>query len=96
MSEKGIGLGTSESGEDVPTLMKKYAESLVSSELKVRSIVVMGSRARGDWKPWSDTDVLIIVEGIPKSGRPPASVVNPMWGWGHRTGTKVFHTRGVS
>ena len=34
--------------------------------IKIRSVVVMGSRARGGWKPWSDVDVLVVAEDLPK------------------------------
>jgi len=44
----------------------KYKEILLRSPLKVRTIIVMGSRARGDWKPWSDVDILVVAENLPK------------------------------
>jgi len=28
--------------------------------------VVFGSRARGDWKPWSDVDVLVVLREAPR------------------------------
>lgn len=28
----------------------------------VHAVLLFGSRARGDWKPWSDYDLLIVAE----------------------------------
>ena len=37
------------------------------SELaKVRAVVAIGSRVRGGWRPWSDIDLLIVAEGLPR------------------------------
>ena len=58
--------GKSELGIDIARALRKYADILLSSSLKVRSIVVLGSRARGDWKPWSDTDIVIVAENFPE------------------------------
>jgi len=32
----------------------------------VRCIVIFGSGARGDWKPWSDLDVLVVLKAASK------------------------------
>ena len=29
---------------------------------KIRAVVAIGSRASGDWKPWSDIDIIIVCE----------------------------------
>jgi len=58
--------GVNEEGFDVAISVEKYKEILLRSPLKVRTIVVMGSRARGDWKPWSDVDVLVVAENLPR------------------------------
>ena len=34
----------------------------LSKVLKLKGLVLFGSRARGDWKPWSDYDLLIIAD----------------------------------
>lgn len=34
----------------------------LKSNLKVYAVVLVGSRARGDYKPWSDYDIVIIAE----------------------------------
>ena len=56
-------LGVGEFGEDISGILGRVLKALTQAPLvKLRSMVVFGSRARGDWKPWSDTDVVLIVE----------------------------------
>ena len=45
---------------DNRTLME--AVKLLSRELNVKAVILFGSRARGDWMPWSDYDLLIIAD----------------------------------
>jgi len=42
-------------------LLKKVIKCLVR-KLDVKAIILFGSRARGDWGPWSDYDLLIIAD----------------------------------
>lgn len=44
---------------------RRYAAGL-STSLGVRSVVVFGSVARGDFNVWSDLDVLVIAENLPE------------------------------
>ena len=58
---KGVDLGITPEGLSVAHLLVRYVRSLLSDRrLGVRAVVVMGSRARGEGKPWSDTDLLVI------------------------------------
>ena len=59
---RGRRFGTTEFGADVEEELHHLLKGLLSCPHRLRSLVVFGSRARGDWKPWSDTDVVIIVE----------------------------------
>ncbi len=34
----------------------------LSKLAKIRAVVAIGSRARGDWKPWSDVDLVLVCE----------------------------------
>jgi len=57
--------------------VKKYAEDLVRRGL-AELVVLIGSLARGDYSPFSDADLLIVVREAPK--RPPervAAYINP-------------------
>jgi len=45
---------------DNRTLME--AVKLLTRELNVKAVILFGSRARGDWMPWSDYDLLIIAD----------------------------------
>ena len=44
-------------------LLKVVIRRLVN-RFKVKAVVLFGSRARGDWGPWSDYDLLVIAEFI--------------------------------
>jgi len=66
---KTLDLGVDEFGEEVMKAVITYVNTLKKRGLKIRSIVVFGSRARGDYKPWSDVDILVIAENLPKSKR---------------------------
>ena len=57
-----------ELGENVSAAPTEIIEALLRRPYRLRSFVVFGSRARGDWRPWSDTDVVIIIDGL---DRPP-------------------------
>jgi len=68
-SVKTLNLGVDEFGDDVLKIVIDYIKALKKRGLKIRSIVVFGSRARGDYRPWSDVDVLVIAENLPKAKR---------------------------
>ncbi len=42
-------------------VLKEVVERLVR-KLGVKAIILFGSRARGDWLPWSDYDLLVIAD----------------------------------
>lgn len=42
-------------------LLEEAVKRLVR-ELNAKAVILSGSRARGDWAPWSDYDLLIIAE----------------------------------
>ena len=58
---EGVDLGTTPEGVDVSRSLLRYVRFLLSEGVRVRSVIVIGSRARGDWLPWSDTDVIIVI-----------------------------------
>jgi len=45
----------------VGKLLEEVVERL-RREFNVKAVVLFGSRARGDWKPWSDFDLLVIAD----------------------------------
>ncbi len=63
---EGVDLGRTPEGADVLSKLISYVRFLLREGVRLRSVVVIGSRARGDWKPWSDTDVIIVVEQAEK------------------------------
>ena len=44
--------------------LRAYAEDL-ANRYAVKLIILYGSFARGDWRPGSDADLLIVAEGLP-------------------------------
>jgi len=46
---------------EVSKELERIIENL-RRELNVKAVILFGSRARGDWKPWSDFDLLIIAD----------------------------------
>lgn len=42
-------------------LLNKAVEIIIR-KLNVKAIILFGSRARGDWLPWSDYDLLVIAD----------------------------------
>lgn len=42
--------------------LSRIVESLKKNLDKLEVVILFGSRARGDWGPWSDYDLLIIAE----------------------------------
>ena len=63
---EGPNLGQTPEEEDVLTRLRGYVRFLLSKGIRLKCVVVIGSRARGSWKPWSDTDVLIVVDQADK------------------------------
>jgi len=53
-------------GRDVEDGLQKYIRMLKSRNLQISTVVVLGSRAKGLWKPNSDVDVTIIANNLPK------------------------------
>ena len=53
-------------GEEVINELRRYIQCLVEHGRRINSVVLFGSRARGDWLIDSDVDLLII---IPRSER---------------------------
>ena len=46
---------------EVSKELERIIENL-RRELNVKAVILFGSRARGDWKPWSDFDLLVIAD----------------------------------
>ncbi len=59
-------LGYDQFGRDVAHGVSKYIELLKSRGLHLDTVIVLGSRAKGFWKPSSDVDVTIIGSNIPR------------------------------
>jgi hypothetical protein len=64
-SKKGFDFGIDETGDDVYEGVLDYLRK-VKEKVKLHTFVVFGSRARGDYKPGSDVDIVIIADDLPK------------------------------
>jgi uncharacterized protein len=51
------------------TVVERFKRSMIEHGVPLSKIIVFGSRARGDAKPDSDLDVLVLVEHLPPSMR---------------------------
>ncbi len=78
---KRFDFGVSEGGFKVSDHLKVYVKKLLKSNLKVRCIVVFGSRARGNAESHSDTDVLVIADNFPEDRSEILAVLNPIETW---------------
>lgn len=58
-------LGTDEFGRDVESGLLKYVNLLKKRGILVHTVLVLGSRAKGHWKPESDVDVTVIATNLP-------------------------------
>jgi predicted nucleotidyltransferase len=58
--------GTDEFGRDVAVALNEYVTILKRRGISLRTVLLMGSRAKRQWKPQSDIDVLIIADNLPK------------------------------
>jgi predicted nucleotidyltransferase len=61
--------GTDEFGRDVAVALNEYVALLKRRGLFLRTVLLMGSRAKRKWKPQSDIDVLVIADNLPKERR---------------------------
>lgn len=59
--------GADEFGRDVADGISKYIELLKNRGLIVQTVIVLGSRVKGSWKPSSDIDLTIIADNLPKN-----------------------------
>lgn len=65
LGEQTSELGVDESGRDVRNGVVYYVEILKKRGVKVHTVLVLGSRAKGRSKPDSDVDVLIVASDLP-------------------------------
>jgi predicted nucleotidyltransferase len=73
----GIDIGKIWNGRPAIEYLANYIEQL-SKLTNVRAVVVIGSRARGNWKLSSDIDAIIIVDkAISYTELPPLGIVDP-------------------
>lgn len=56
-------------GRDVEDGLLKYVGILMSRNVDVHTVIVLGSRAKGNWTPESDVDVTIIASNLPREGK---------------------------
>jgi len=53
--------GRESGSSSIPEELQEVVERL-KRVLRVRAVILFGSRARGDWGPWSDYDLLIVAD----------------------------------
>jgi hypothetical protein len=61
--------GRDELGRDVEDGLRSYIQLLKQRRIQLHTVIVLGSRAKGTWKPQSDIDVTIIADNLPNEGK---------------------------
>ncbi|MEM3378393.1 MAG: nucleotidyltransferase domain-containing protein [Candidatus Bathyarchaeia archaeon] len=62
----GSDFGCDSLGRDIYAGLNQYINILKSRRIHVHTLIVLGSRAKGNWRPESDVDVTIIASNLPK------------------------------
>jgi predicted nucleotidyltransferase len=62
-------MGTDILGRDVEDGVRKYVEILKRRGVEVQTVIALGSRVKGSWKPESDVDVTVIANNLPNQGK---------------------------
>lgn len=60
-----LDLGKDENGRDVAYCLQYYVALLRKRKVKIHTLIVLGSRAKGRARPTSDVDVTIIASDLP-------------------------------
>ncbi len=91
---EALDFGVTELRVDVKGGLSRYVKLLMDGPWRVRAIILMGSRARGDWKPHSDTDILVIAESLPEDHSELLATLNPPEAWGLLLEPRAYTHRG--
>jgi predicted nucleotidyltransferase len=67
--DSNSSMGTDELGRDVEDGVRKYVEILKRRGVNIQTLIALGSRVKGTWKPESDVDVTIIAKNLPNEGK---------------------------
>ncbi len=62
--------GFDQRGRDVASGLKEYVKILLKRNVKLHTVIVLGSRAKGRAKPESDIDVTVIASNLPGKSSP--------------------------
>jgi predicted nucleotidyltransferase len=62
----GLDLGKDNFGRDVAQNLSVYANLLRCRGVRLHIVLVLGSRAKGRWKPDSDVDLVVIADDLPR------------------------------
>jgi predicted nucleotidyltransferase len=65
-SWSGLDLGKDNFGRDVAENVSVYANLLRYRGVRLHTMLVLGSRAKGRWKPDSDVDLVVIADDLPR------------------------------
>jgi len=65
MITKRVDLGKLPDGKDAFEVVKKWILNVIRRKYKLLTVIVIGARAEGRYKPWSDIDIVAILETLP-------------------------------
>jgi predicted nucleotidyltransferase len=60
-----LGLSVDESGRSIAGCLREYVNLLINRGVKLHTLLILGSRAKGRGKPESDVDVMVIASDLP-------------------------------
>jgi hypothetical protein len=60
--------GCDQFGRDVEDGLFQYVKLLKRRHLEIHTVIILGSRAKGSWKPESDIDVTVVADNLPEEG----------------------------
>jgi predicted nucleotidyltransferase len=66
-SRSDLDLGKDNYGRDVAEYLTVYANLLKCRGVRLHTVLVLGSRAKGRWKPDSDVDIVVIADDLPRA-----------------------------
>ena len=61
--------GKDDFGRDVEDGLRLYLHLLKLRGVRIHTVIVLGSRVKGTWKPQSDVDITIIADDLPRDGK---------------------------
>ncbi len=73
---RGVNAGSLWNGTPAMKIIEKFIEEVRDKGVTIKALILIGSRARGDWKPWSDIDLLVVVDKDEDKYKIPVGIID--------------------